>query len=333
MIRPRRAIITGTGSFLPEKVLTNFDLEKMVDTSNDWILTRTGISERRIVDDNLAASDLAAEAATRALADAGLSPSQIDLLIVSTITPDTILPSCACTVQHRLGASRAAAFDITAACSGFLYGLSVGSEYVSSGSAQAVLVIGSECLSKITDYTDRASCVLFGDGAGAAVLEASNPSGDSPRGILNFILGSDGSGGDLMILPAGGSRIPASHDSVDKRLHYMKIRGREVFKFAVLKMVELVRASLEKEGLSVDQVKMVIPHQVNTRILQAAAEKLALPMEKVFVNIDRYGNTSAASIPIALDEARKAGLIEKGDLVVLVAFGGGLTWASCLMRW
>jgi len=330
MANHQRVIIAGTGSFVPERVLSNADLEKMVDTSDEWIITRTGIRERRIAEDGMASSDLAEIASRRALESAGVSAEELDLVIVCTITPDTILPSCACWLQERIGAKNAGAFDITAACSGFIYGLSVASNFIKAGAARLALVVGSECLSKITDYTDRTSCILFGDGAGAAVLRSTE---NGERGILDFILGADGSGGELMILPAGGSRIPATHRSIDERLHYMKIRGREVFKFAVLKMVELVKASVERVGMSTRDIKLVIPHQVNTRILRSAAEKLGMPMEKIFINIDRYGNTSAASVPIALDEAHRAGQIGRGDLVVLVAFGGGLTWGSCLLRW
>ena len=330
MAARHRVTFLGTGSCVPERVLTNFDLEKMVDTSDEWIVSRTGIHERRIVDDNVASSDLGAEAARKALEDAHIRPEELDLVIVSTITPDTILPACACWLQEKIGAKRAGAFDITAACSGFIYGISVAAQFISTGSARNVLVVGTECLSKITDYTDRSSCILFGDGAGAAVLA---PSENDQHAILDLILGADGSGGELMILPAGGSRVPISHKALDERLHYMKIRGKEVFKFAVLKMVELVEVSVKRAGLRLEDVKLVVPHQVNTRILASAAEKLGLPFEKVYVNIDRYGNTSAASIPIALDEARREGLINPGDLVVLVAFGGGLTWASCVIRW
>jgi len=330
MANHQRVIIAGTGSFVPERVLSNADLEKMVDTSDEWIITRTGIRERRIAEDGMASSDLAEIASRRALESAGVSAEELDLVIVCTITPDTILPSCACWLQERIGAKNAGAFDITAACSGFIYGLSVASNFIKAGAARLALVVGSECLSKITDYTDRTSCILFGDGAGAAVLRST---GNEESGILDFILGADGAGGELMILPAGGSRIPATHRSIDERLHYMKIRGREVFKFAVLKMVELVKASVERVGMSTKDIKLVIPHQVNTRILRSAAEKLGMPMEKIFINIDRYGNTSAASVPIALDEAHRAGQIGRGDLVVLVAFGGGLTWGSCLLRW
>jgi 3-oxoacyl-[acyl-carrier-protein] synthase-3 len=325
-------IISGTGRYLPERVLTNEDFEKMpgIDTSDEWIRTRTGIRERRVVDNGMASSDLAVRAARIALKRAGKKPEDLDLVIISTITPDTFLPSCACWVQDRLGARNAGAFDVTAACSGFIYGVSMAAGFIGSGAMRTVLVVGSECLTKITDYSDRSSCILFGDGAGAAILEASE---DEDRGLIGFKLGADGSGGEYMITPGGGSRMPPTHASIDRREHYMKIKGREVFKFAVNKMVELVKALLKENNLTINDLKLIIPHQVNYRILSFAAKKLRMPLEKMYINIDRYGNTSAASIPIALDEAVEKGLIEKGDLIAFVAFGGGLTWGSCLIRW
>ena len=325
-----RARIVGTGSYVPEKVLTNSDLEKMVDTSDEWITTRTGIKERRVRGEGQATSDLAVEAAKRALTSAAISASEVDVVMVATITPDTILPACACYVQDKLDARNAAALDISAACSGFIYGLSMGSGMISSGWARTILVIGAETLTTITDYKDRSSCILFGDAAGAAVLQGAK---DDGRGILNCLMGADGSGAEMMIVYAGGSRRPASHQTVDERLHYMVIRGREVYRFAVNKMVEQVRALVEQGSLSMADVKLIVPHQGNIRILESAASKLDVPMEKIYVNIDKYGNTSAASIPVALDEANRAGLLQPGDHVVLVAFGGGLTWASALVRW
>ena len=332
MAKKKRVIFSGTGRYLPEKVLTNEDFEKMpdIDTSDEWIRTRTGIRERRIVDDGTASSDLAVRASEIALKRAGRTAEELDLIIICTITPDTFLPSCACWVQDRLGAKNAGAFDVTAACSGFIYGVSMAAGLIESGAMNTVLVVGAECLTKITDYKDRSSCILFGDGAGAAVLEAAE---DTGRGLIGFRLGADGSGGTYMITPGGGSRVPPTHASIDERLHFMKIKGREVFKFAVNKMVELVNALLEENNLSIDEVKLIIPHQVNYRILSFAAQKLKMPLEKMYINIDRYGNTSAASIPIALDEALEKGMIEKGDLIAFVAFGGGLTWGSCLIRW
>jgi len=327
--QPLRAAILGTGAYLPEKVLTNFDLEKMVDTSDEWIFTRTGIRERRVVSDNQASSDLGAEAARRALEDAGLTPDDLSLIVVATITPDYLFPSTACMVQHKIGASRAGAFDLSAACSGFVCGLIMGARLIEADPSQTVLVVGAETLTKFTDFTDRTSCVLFGDGAGAAVLGASTDG----RGLLASEYGADGSGGDFMKLPAGGSVLPASQETVRQRLHYMKIRGRETFKFAVVKMAELVESSLRRCGLSMDEVALIVPHQVNIRILQAAAERLGVGMDKIYCNIDRYGNTSAASVAIALDEAARTGRLRRGDIVVLVAFGGGLTWSSAVVRW
>ena len=330
--KKKRVIIAGTGRYLPEKILTNADFEKVpgIETSDEWIRTRTGIIERRMVEGDTATSDLAHKAAQKALEKAGRTPEELDLIIVGTITPDTFLPSCACWLQDKLGAKNAGAFDITAACTGFIYGISVAESLIASGAMNKVLVVGSECLTKITDYQDRSSCILFGDGAGAAVLEATD---DENRGIIGFKLGADGSGGSYMITPAGGSHIPPTHETIDKRLHYMKIMGREVFKFAVNKMVELIEALLKEHNLSIADVKLIIPHQVNYRILSFAAQKLNMPIEKMYINIDKYGNTSAASIPIALDEALEKGMIEKGDLIAFVAFGGGLTWGSCLLRW
>ena len=325
-----QARILGTGRCLPSRVLTNHDLEGMVDTSDEWITQRTGIKERRLVEPGTPTSALACEAARAALETAGIGPKDIGLIILATITPDTILPATACWVQEQLGAVNAGAIDVVAACSGFVYGLSFAANHVQADPEAKVLVIGAETLSYITDYTDRASCILFGDGAGAAVVGRSD---DPERGLGPFELGSDGSGAEMMIQPAGGSRMPATHETIDNRLHYMKIRGREVYKFAVTKMVEMVSVAMERGGITTDQLKLIIPHQVNIRILEGAAKRLQVPMDKIYVNIDRYGNTSAASVPIALDEAAREGAILPGDAVVLVAFGGGLTWAACSMRW
>lgn len=325
-----RARIWGTGSYLPPRILTNHDLERMVDTSDEWITQRTGIKERRIAEPGTPTSRLACEAARAALEDAGLSPEDIDLIIVATISPDTILPATACWVQAELGALRAGAIDVVAACSGFLYGLAFAVNHVQANPEDRVLVIGAEILSCITDYTDRTSCILFGDGAGAAVVARSD---DPERGFGSFELGADGRGAEMMILPAGGTRNPTSPETLQNRLHYMKIRGREVYRFAVTKMVEMVSLAMERGGIAADELKLIVPHQVNIRILEAAAKRLGVPMEKIYVNIDRYGNTSAASVPIALDEAVRSGVIEPGDPLVLVAFGGGLTWAACSLRW
>jgi 3-oxoacyl-[acyl-carrier-protein] synthase-3 len=326
-----RAVVNGTGSFLPDKILSNEDFERLVETSDEWITTRTGIKTRHIADNGMTTSDMAAQAGKRALKNAGLDAKDVDLVIVGTFTGDRPLPATACFVQQKIGTVNAGAFDVAAACSGFIYGLACAWGYVTGGIYKNVLVIGADHLSCFTDYTDRSSCILFGDGAGAAVVQADASRGD--RGILACELGADGSGADLMTVYAGGSALRASEETVRKRQHYMTIRGREVFKFAALKMQELISRSLETCKLTIDDVKLVVPHQVNTRILDFAAVKLNLPKEKMYVNIDRVANTSAASVPIALDEASSRGLINKGDILVLVAFGGGLTWASMVLRW
>lgn len=321
--------IIGTGSYLPEKILTNAELEKTVETSDVWIVERTGIKARRIAEASIATSDLATRAAEIALADAGISAEEIDLIIVATVTPDMFLPATACIVQDNLKANKAAAFDLSAACSGFSYGLAVGSMFIRNGIYRKVLVIGAEVLSKVLDWTDRNTCILFGDGAGAAVLGEV----ETGYGILGMDLGADGSGGDLLKLPAGGSRQPASLETCQNRLHFLQMNGNEVFKFAVRIMGESALKALEDAGLTPDDIDCLIPHQANTRIIKSAAKRLQVPLEKVFVNVDKYGNTSAASIPIALDEAAKSGRLQKGNLVVLVGFGAGLTWASCVLKW
>jgi len=326
-----RAVIAGVGSFVPDKILTNEDLERMVDTSDEWITTRTGIKTRHIAEEGMTCSDMAAAAGEEALEDAGVKPKDIDLLIVATFTGDRPLPAAACFVQHKLGLPHAGAFDLAAACSGFVYGMACAQAFIVGGLYKNILVIGVDHLSSFTDYTDRASCILFGDGAGAAVVQA-DASG-AEQGILTFELGADGSGADLMTVYAGGSELGTTEETLRKRQHYMTIRGREVFKFAALKMQELVKKSLKACKLTIDDVKLVVPHQVNTRILDFAAEKLKLPKDKMYVNIDRLANTSAASIPLALAEAMGRGLIQAGDIIVLVAFGGGLTWASMVVRW
>ncbi len=326
----RRVRISGTGSYLPEKVLTNADFERMVETSDEWIVSRTGIKERRIASPEQCTSDLALEASRRALEDAGLAPEDISLIIVATVTPDTCLPSTACWLQAKLGAVNAAAFDISAACSGFVYAANIAWQFVRSGAYEHVLVVGAECLSRVTNYNDRSSCILFGDGSGAAVI---SPAGDDGGEILFGLMGADGRGADIMMIPAGGSRKPANHETVENSEHYMVIRGRETYKFAVEKMAGIVAESLEAVGLTSADLRWIIPHQVNTRILEGAAKRLNVPMEDMYVNIDRIGNTSAASVPIALDEAKHKGLLQSGDLVALVAFGGGLSWASMILRW
>jgi 3-oxoacyl-[acyl-carrier-protein] synthase-3 len=323
------AAIVGTGRCLPEKTLTNLDLERMVETSDEWIFTRTGIRERRVTMNGQTTGDLGAEAARRAIDDAGISPDDLSLIITATITPDYFFPSTSCIIQHKIGATRTGGFDLSAACAGFVYGVIMGARLIEADPSQTVLVVGAETLTKITDYTDRSSCILFGDGAGAVVLQASRDG----RGVLASEYGIDGSGADFMKLPAGGSALPATEETVRDRMHYIKIAGRETFRFAVVKMADLVQQAIKDSGLTMDDVALVVPHQVNMRIMQAAAERCGLTMDKLYSNIDRFGNTSAASVPIALDEAVRAGRIKRGDVVVLVAFGGGLSWSSAVIRW
>ncbi|MEA4833641.1 beta-ketoacyl-ACP synthase III [Anaeromusa sp.] len=321
--------ILGLGSYVPERILTNADLEKIVDTSDEWIFSRTGIKQRHVADEATATSDIAAGAAKRALAHAGIKAEELDLIIVATATPDMFFPSTACLVQEKIGATHAAAFDLAAGCSGFVYGLTVATQFIQAGLYQRVLVIGAETLSKILDWTDRNTCVLFGDGAGAAVI-GPVPAG---YGVLGVELGADGHGGELLKMPAGGSRRPPSAETVAQRLHYVHMNGNEVFKFAIKVMGEAAQKALQKAGMTDADVDYLIPHQANIRIIQSAAKRLQLPMEKVHVNVDRYGNTSAASIPIALEEAVLEGKVKNGDKLVLVGFGAGLTWAACVLRW
>lgn len=323
-----RSRIAGTGSYVPERVLTNADLERMVETSDTWIVERTGIHERRIAAPGEACSDLGVKAAERALQAAGIDATDLDLILVATCTGDYPLPSTACLIQHRLGAVRAAACDLSAACCGFVYALSVADAYVRTGS-RSVLVIGSEVMSTIMDWTNRSTCILFGDGAGAVVLSPA----DGERGILSSHLHSDGTFWDLICVPGGGSRIPPSEKMLADGLQYLKMKGNETFKVAVKTLEEVAREALSANHLSVEDLDLYIPHQANVRIIKAVADRLKLPMEKVVMNLDRYGNTSAASIPLALDEAVKAGRIQDGDLVLMEAFGGGLTWASAVIRW
>ena len=321
--------ITGVGSFLPEKVLTNDDLSKMLDTTDEWITKRTGIRERRIVENGVAVSDLAVEASLRALDDANVLPAEVDLIITSTVTPDCLFPSSSCYIQEKIGARNAGSFDLLAACAGFVYALSVAKSFVASGAMKTVLVVGAECMSKITDYTDRSTCILFGDGAGAVVVQQ----GNGGREIVSTHLGSDGSQAEILRLPAGGSKLPASHETVESGLHYIKLRGKEVFRQAIINLVDVVTKAAADNNMQVEEFDMVIPHQSNIRIIEAAMERLGLPMEKAYVNIDRYGNTSSASIPIAIDEIEKGQLLNSGDTVILVAFGGGLTWGSSVIEW
>ncbi len=330
MIAPAHDVhIIGTGSYVPSHVLTNKDLEAIVDTSDEWIVTRTGIRERRISDPKTPSSFLASEAAKSALADAGVKPEELDQIIVGTVTGDRIFPSTACRVQDNLGAKNAHAFDVSAACAGFLYGLSVGCDAIRAGSVKTVLVIGVESLSKIVNWTDRNTCVLFGDAAGAVVLRSTGQTG----GILATRVHSDGSLVHLLEMPAGGSLMPPSHQTVEARLHTIHMSGNDVFKHAVRAMQSVAIETLEAAGRKADDLTLLVPHQANLRIVEATAQRLGVPMEKVFVNLEKYGNTSSASIPLALDEARRTGRIKTGDLVVLVTFGGGFTWASAVVEW
>ncbi len=322
------ARIQGTGSFVPARVLTNVDLERMVETSDAWIVERTGIRERRIAASGESCSDLAVKAAERALEAAGVAAADLDLILVATCTGDAPLPATACVLQHRLGAQRAAACDISAACSGFVYALAVGDAYVRSG-YRRVLVVGSEVMSMLMDWTDRGTCILFGDGAGAVVL---GPAADG-KGILSSHLHSDGTLWDLICVPGGGSAAPPSEKMLAEGLQYLKMKGNETFKVAVRTMEEVAREALSANGLSVEDLDLYIPHQANVRIIKAVASRLGLPMEKVVMNMDRYGNTSAASIPLALDEAVRGGRVREGNLILMEAFGAGLTWGSVLVRW
>ena len=321
--------ILGTGISLPERVLTNEDLEKIVDTSDQWITSRTGIKSRRIAQEGISTSVLASQAAVRALENAGITPEDVELIIVATITPDMIFPATACLVQEKIGAWNSAAFDLETGYTGFTYAMAAGAQFVSSGIYKHVLVIGAETVSKIMDWEDRKTCVLFGDAAGAAVLG----SVDRGYGILGIDLGSDGKGYNLLDLPAGGSLHPATEHTVKNKMHYLRMQGNEVFKFAVRIMSESPLKALKVAGLNREDIDYMVPHQANERIIQAAIKRLRLEEEKVYVNLDRYGNTSAASVPVALHEAMAEGRIKNGDIVVLVAFGAGLTWGSIVLRW
>ena len=323
-----RSRIVGTGSYVPKQVLTNADLEAMVETSDSWIVERTGIRERRLAAPDEACSDLGVLAAQQALADANVQAAQIDLILVATCTGDSPLPSTASLIQHRLGAGKAAACDISAACCGFVYGLSVADAFVRTGH-RYVLVIGSEVMSSITDWTDRNTCVLFGDGAGAAVLGPT----EEDRGVLSLHLHADGRFSDLICVPGGGSSLPPSERVLAERLHCVKMRGNETFKIAVKTMEEAIREAVAAHGLGIDDIDCLVPHQANIRILRAVGQRIGLPPDRIMINVDRYGNTSAASIPLALDEAAKNGTIREGSLVIMAAFGAGLTWASGVIRW
>lgn len=324
------AELVGTGRYVPTKMLTNADFESMVDTSDEWIRERTGIRERHIADTHETVAYMSSMACRRVLEDAGLTPADVDAIILGTATPDRLLPATACDIQAELGAANAAAFDLGAACSGFLYGLAVAESMIIGGSMRHVLVIGAERLSTIVDYTDRATCILFGDGAGATLVR---PGSDGQRGILASYLKSDGTLAELLYRPGGGGNHPPDDHLLQDRGYYIKMAGREVFKSAVRSMADACDRAMERAGLSAEDVDILIPHQANIRIIEATAKHAGIPMDKVYVNVDRYGNTSAASIPIALDECVRCGRIRPGSLVLLVAFGGGFTWASVVLRW
>jgi len=325
----RSCSIVGVGSYVPAKILSNADLEKMVDTSDEWIRTRTGIRERRIAAANQFTSDLGAEAARQAMKMAEVAADQIDLIIVATITPDMPFPSTACLVQRKIGAKRAAAFDLEAACSGFIYGLEIAQQFIMSRTYSTVLVIGAEKLSSITDWSDRNTCVLFGDGAGAAVLQNRPDS----HGLLTAVMGANGEDADLLFMPGGGSRCPASIESVNSRQHYLHMNGKETFKNAVQAMQTAAEEALRRCELDISKIQCIIPHQANRRIIDAVADRLGAKPEQLFVNLEKYGNTSAASVAIALDEAVQSGRIRRGDLVLLMVFGAGLTWGAAVVEW
>jgi 3-oxoacyl-[acyl-carrier-protein] synthase-3 len=320
--------IIGTGSYVPERVLTNQDLEKIVETTDEWIFSRTGMRERHIAAEDQATSDLGTEAARRALVDAGISAEELDLIIVATLSPDMFFPSTACYIQDRIGAKNAYAFDLGAACSGFLYAMDTARNQIACGAVDTVLVIGAEKMSTFIDWEDRATCILFGDGAGAAVLRA----GGSGRGVMDSVMGSDGSLAGLLSTPGGGSRNPMSHDMIDQKMHYLQMQGREVYKHAVTRMTESVVSALEKNGVCADEIKCFIPHQANVRIIDAISKRLGVA-DRMYVNVDKYANTSSAALAIALDEAVKDGTITSGDLVVLTVFGGGFTWGANVLEW
>jgi 3-oxoacyl-[acyl-carrier-protein] synthase-3 len=326
---PRGAKITGIGHYLPEKVLTNADFEKMVDTSDEWIVTRTGIRERHLTRDDEASSDMALGAARVALDDAGVDAKDLDLILVATVTPDQPLPSTGCILQDKLGAKKAAAFDIAAACSGFIYGLAVASSMISVGKAKKALVVGVETLSSITDYEDRTTCVLFGDGCGAVVVEEGEPG----EGILSTFMQSDGGEGELLYIPAGGSKMPLTEENINDRDQFVKMKGDGLFKYAVRAMVDAANHTLDEAELDKTDINYLIPHQANIRIIEGVRKRLKLEKEQVVVNIDRIGNTSSASIPIALAELKEGGTLKHGDLIMMVAFGGGLTWGAALIKY
>ena len=321
--------ITGVGSYVPERVLTNADLEKIVDTTDEWITSRTGIKERRMAAEGEYTSTMAVHASHRALEQAQLDPADLDLIIVATITPDMPFPATACIVQQQLGATKAAAFDLEAACSGFIYALEIGHSFIASGVYENILIIGAEKLSSIIDWKDRNTCVLFGDGAGAAVLQRR----EGARGVLATRLGSDGTKADILAMPGGGCRQPATVDTVNKRIHFLKMEGKEVYKTAVNAMTGAAREVLERSGLTMEDIKYLIPHQANQRIISAIGDRLGAREDQVFVNLHKYGNTSAASVAVALDEVVRSGKIQRGDKILIIAFGAGLTWGATVLEW
>jgi 3-oxoacyl-[acyl-carrier-protein] synthase III len=327
---PARAKISALGTYVPPRLLTNEDLEKMVDTNHDWIMDRTGIRERHIAEKGVATSDLSVEAAKKALSERGLKATDLEAILVATVTPDMLFPSTACLVQHKLGAKGAWGFDLSAACSAFVYALQVGSQFIATGAHKKVMVIGADVMSSIIDYTDRATCVIFGDGAGAVILE---PAEDDSVGMIDFMHEVDGSGGCSLYMPGGGSLHPATHETVDKKMHYVHQDGQAVFKFAVRKQAEICEKILQRNGLKGSDIDAFIPHQANRRIITATADRLGLKPESVIINIDRYGNTTAGTVPLAMDTARQEGRLKKGDLVLLASVGAGFTVGATLLRW
>lgn len=323
------AHITGWGCAVPRRVLTNDEISKLVDTSDQWIIEHSGIRERHVAGEGESSATLAVEAAWKALEVAGVKPAQLDLIVCATASPEHIFPATACIVQDKLGASKAGAFDLSAACSGFIYAINMGAQSIRSGAMKTILVIGAETLSRLTDWSDRNTCILFGDGAGAFVLQAS----DRPGGVLSAVLHADGSGADLLMIPAGGSKHPATAETVKAGMHYIRMDGREVFRFATRVMGNAAQEALEKAGLTIEQVRWIVPHQANVRIIEAAARFLKLPMDRFVVNLERYGNTSTASIPLAVCEAVADGRIRPGERIVLVGFGAGLTWGALVAEW
>ena len=328
--QPKRTVsIIGTGSYVPEKVLTNADLALLVETNDEWIVSRTGIRERRIAADDEATSDLATKAALAAMENAGITAADIDLILVATVTPDMAFPSTACFVQHKIGAKNAACFDVSAACSGFLYAIEIAQQFITSHTYDTILVIGAEKLSSIVDWTDRNTCVLFGDGAGAAILQHRG----GGHGVISTFMGSDGGLADILQIPGGGSRTPTTKDNADQRLNCIKMNGKETYKHAVTSMLDAATRALADANITPADLACIIPHQANLRIIEAIASRMDVPMERFVINLDRYGNTSAAAVAIALDEANRTGRMKVGDYVLLVVFGGGLTWASSVIQW